>query len=867
MRTPLAAALGLTAACVPVAEPPALSGVEFVCDDVLASDDGPTCVLQRGGAASVRVWVPGEAPLLAVDGTQGAPHELRSVGEGSLMTIDLPEGAGELTLTRVGPRPGRWRLLFVWEARADGDAVADAFGEGRWHDCQRLAEEAYAAAQAERRPLRALQAIMSGAMCSAQRGDKSALWRWLAEVEQVPASPGFGELRRDEIRGTLLQHEGALHDALAALDRGLERSERLGATGLHAQLLTTRALTLIELGDFPGAIAAARAALDRGAHPYLGQCEEAVVRSDIAWALITSAERGDGAAWTAATVELEAALRIAASPAEECPREYVSAVRLNLARTALARRDAREAARWLDAAAAGLGADASVDLRAELVLLRARLGLITGAVDDVGESLARVDATVEPDLLLEAETLRGELAEARGELARAEADYARAHRRTLQRLGGLAHDHGAHRFVFDRLEATRGFVRLLVARDAAHEAARVVREVAGAEARLLARRREIVTASWAAAAERRLYLDARAEHERLLVERWDLRPSVRARLAADASRRASWHGAALYGDGVPAELVDTPLRKPPESEVLLSFFPITNDALLGFGITGSDVVIAPIAGVGRPPAATSVEELLMWSERLLAPFAAMIDGAAKVRVLPSFGWQALPFHAMPWRGRSLIDHVAVEYGLDLPPRDRGDVRASASALVVGDPLGDLEGARWEAEFVAERLRMRGTAVDVLVGRGADGIAVRARLPFVAHAHFAGHGDSLGAFGWHGTLKLAEGTHLSIPDILALDHVPRSVSLLTCEGGVSAGDPRSQKVALAAAFVLAGADAVFASTSELPADEAIIVAAALYDGLDRDMRTPLNIAYRAAMRRLAAEPVSASTWHSLRLWTP
>jgi hypothetical protein len=594
------------------------------------------------------------------------------------------------------------------------------------------------------------------------------------------------------------------------------------------------------------------------------------MRVNLAWVLLQGAER-TGTSWHEAEDELVAAVGMMEDEVSGCSDEALAMTRLNLARLSLLRGAPLAASRWLDEAAMVPADTASPELLGELHMLRARAGLAAGDLADAHAAADRAASVrdLPSELELDVLTTRAELSEADGRLFDAQELHEHAHRLTLARLGGLGHDQGAQRFVFDRLRATRGLVRLLHGLGDADAAFKVAREAASAEWRLLARRSALVRTRAASEAGRRTYLELRAEAERTLVERWDLPVAARAALAAASKRDAALHEASVLGDAITVDLGALPLRAPEAGEVLLLYLHIADDQLLGFAATASGVVTADIDLTGLPPPSspTNAAMLATWSERLLGPFTRAIATAERVRVLPSFGMQALPFHALPWNDGPLLAHTAVEYSLDLPLVQAPRGVQPRSALVIGDPQGDLEGARQEADDVTDALRKRGMVTQRLVGRAAEGLGVRAWLPQVDHLHYAGHSESAGRFGWRGLLRLSQGTALTIADIIALDRVPGTVSLLSCDGGVVNGDPRGQTMALATAFLFAGSHAVLASTIRLPAADAPAIAAALYDSAEGAMGLDLRSAYRAALLGPLARTLAPSTWQSLRLWVP
>jgi CHAT domain-containing protein len=141
-------------------------------------------------------------------------------------------------------------------------------------------------------------------------------------------------------------------------------------------------------------------------------------------------------------------------------------------------------------------------------------------------------------------------------------------------------------------------------------------------------------------------------------------------------------------------------------------------------------------------------------------------------------------HGVPWAactvdGAALVERTALAYlpgvgaALRLPV-----VPASGpgvEAVVVGDPLGDLRGARAEAETVAAALGAR-----ALLGAEASREQVAARLPASNWAHFAAHGVYEPEDPMSSGVELADG-RLTARQLLALGGT-RRVVLSTCESG-------------------------------------------------------------------------------------
>lgn len=861
MRRAVAVGLVALVACRGGTEAAPLHGVEFVCEEVISHADGSGCELVSGPDVEVRVWVPGELPEVWINDERAEPIAARAVEGGWRLTLRPSEGSAQIIVRRASPSPAEWRLPLVWRAEQTFDnTLGETYAAERWRDCKALAPVEFSAACAAGRWLRALTVARTGIECSIRDGDMAAVDRWLTDIERVPYGDDIRGLRRDELLISTLAERGVLYAIADTLERALARSVRLGTTISHSELLMRRSALLGDLGDLAGAVDAAEAALDPVAHPYMDDCDRVTQRVAIAWTLLQAASRTrEAVRLDEAEGELHTALALA-----EQYKCSPSVAYLNLAWVGLLAGAPQTAARWLDEAEPLAMKSGGWEL-AELNMLRARtliaMGDLVGArgaINRVGAELATTDLVM----------TRAELAEAEGDLLRAEELLAGEHRRNLERIGDVGHEQGVSRSVYDRLIATQALVRLMIVRGDGAAALAVAREAAAPEARLLAARH--ARSGSDVDAERRAYLGWRDTCEQRLVKHWERSGPGREALCAEARREAALLERRVIGDGIAVDMVGLSLQRPAAGEVFLLYFPLTRERVLGFAATAHAVFTAEIAAAEIPSAERGEldeEALAAASEALLEPFALAIDGARHVRVLPSFGRQSLPFHALPWRGQPLLIHADVETSLDLPAR-RELVEEGSSVLVLGDPQGNLADARVEAEAVAATLREGGAAVHSLVGKfEVTGPVLRAMLPEVEHLHYAGHSEHGGEFGWAGALRLSEGTALSIPDILTLRRVPATVSLLSCTSGVVEEDPRNQSVALATAFLIAGSRAVIATTSLLPAAEAPAIAAALYADAGEAAAFDLATAYRSAMLRALREQVSPGTWQSLRLWVP
>jgi tetratricopeptide (TPR) repeat protein len=251
---------------------------------------------------------------------------------------------------------------------------------------------------------------------------------------------------------------------------------------------------------------------------------------------------------------------------------------------------------------------------------------------------------------------------------------------------------------------------------------------------------------------------------------------------------------------------------------------------------------------------------------LLEPFHAEIARAERIRVLP-YGerlW-SVDFHALPFDAEPLLARHLVVYSLDLPTNPSPAPAGRHAALVVGDPLGDLWAAREEAKHVATVIDSwrSGWSLKQLESTDANAGAVRKALPGADFFHYAGHGIFEGYGGWDSGLKLADGSLLSLGDVLALPRVPTWIVLSTCEAGRSSKQAPGEGLGLANAFLLAGAQDVVAAPQ--PVDDRI--ARDMVVELYKNWRPGADLPFQLRRAQLASRQKHPSAWASFRLLEP
>jgi cellulose synthase operon protein C len=234
-------------------------------------------------------------------------------------------------------------------------------------------------------------------------------------------------------------------------------------------------------------------------------------------------------------------------------------------------------------------------------------------------------------------------------------------------------------------------------------------------------------------------------------------------------------------------------------------------------------------------------------------------------VLPFGRLRSVDFHALPFAHETLLAKIPVVYGLDLPTHPSTAPVGRPVALLVADPEGNLPEAQKESKKVADAVRGwgQGWTPKRLDGMDAKEDAVREALLGADLFDFAGHGafeDS----GWDSALLLADGSRLTPRDLLTLRRVPAWVVLSTCEGGRSSKEAPGEGIGLAQAFLLAGSQAVVATTRPVRDTEARDFVVELYQG----WRPGMDLAQQVRRAQLACGRKNpAGDWASFRLLEP
>ncbi len=690
----------------------------------------------------------------------------------------------------------------------------------------------------------------------------------LAAVAPPPGSPAEVLASLAYERGLLARLSGQPREALRRLAEAATEAERLGIAAYRAASEQQLALTLLGLGRFGDAearfAALAEIETERATDEADRACAAAELATNRGWTRLLAREAGDD---TGDPLPLLLAAREAYDRLAGCgARHQRGNARLNFALAHLQSGALDDAAADLAAArsltaTSTSAATATAEERLWQGEIEARLALARGRPKDALlrwqelEANARRSGSLE-DLWLAA------TGRARAERALAKVGAAlqalREAEDLLDRQAVSAQRSSRARWVAQREASARLRIELLLEQDRPAEAlsaarrsrARVLRQIEteGRIERLSGPQRERWQEAVGAyrAARRKCDEDAAAEWSSA-ADRLPLVRSARASRCTNAEEDLESAVAALgLGDENPGA---ESFRPPAAGELLLAFHPLDN----GWVAFAADASGVAVHRFDLPPSALANPEDL--SARLLAPFGEAIRRARRVRLLPYGPLREIDLHALPFDAAPLLAGRPVVYGLDLldrAPTPTVSTGTQPTALVIGDPRGDLSLSRKEAEAVERALRAGGWQVDTMHGEAATVDALLEALPRLALFHFAGHGVAGSADGG-GELLLGREQRLLATEILNLRNAPARIVLSGCETGLADPGAAVEGLGLAQAFLLRGATQVVAAIRPVPDRETEALFQAFYQppphgDSDLDLAVRLARVQAAALRR-------------------
>jgi tetratricopeptide (TPR) repeat protein len=874
-------------AAPPATRGPAADGsVEWAGCAVVHS--GPRC--QLAGDRRLTVWAPDEAIRrwrFTADGAPLPPAKQTRVQEGWRLTFTVPTAARGIAAGAVagGGEGPTWSLALVEPSdrdergRTEIDELLKTGKQGRAREAAtRLQQIAETGQEALRGPAQAAlgrvelargnlgraaialreamrAAHREGRISDEMRDGHALLWM-LTELEQrfteartvldglrplAAAYPEGGVLLAYS-EGLLAAATGDLRAALTDFRSAARIAERLEIHPIAGRSATelARILTLIGRQDEAVTI------LDQ-LPPDDDPCAQETRIVNRAWALIDAASRrgvGDDPRATAA-------VREAADRTGRCPDPHLRALAaVNAAEYALATGDAARAERLirdLESLPASGGASLSA-WRADVVgrwLLERRQPAQARARFEEQAALARAAGLGEEEF--RAEIGIGRAWAAAGRPRDAVAHFNKAQAWLERSLIGIPLAEGRGQFMTGHDEAVRHLVDALVDAGSAAEGMRAARLARSAELALAARLDRLSRLS---SGERRQWDDAVSRYAKIRraleeesAEDWKMPRAALEQARADRQLRAeNAHEAldAAFRVLVEAHRERPALAAPGRGQVDVAFFPGASRWIV----------------FARTPESTravrfSAEELASNARAasILERISRELSQARRVRLFAYGRSEAVDWEVVAWRAAPLISSVEVEYGqdLDLPRTGVGTAAGPVSALVIGDPSGDLAAADAEAASVARALA--GWQVLRLAGAAASRDAVLAALPTVRLFHYAGHATGPAAGAAFSALLLGDGARIDLGDLLAMPRVPEVVVLSACEAGAdafTAGGAAGSTVGLAHAFIASGARAVVAPTRAVGDSDARAFVSRLYAALGGRLDT-LPAAFRQAAK--------------------
>lgn len=230
----------------------------------------------------------------------------------------------------------------------------------------------------------------------------------------------------------------------------------------------------------------------------------------------------------------------------------------------------------------------------------------------------------------------------------------------------------------------------------------------------------------------------------------------------------------------------------------------------------------------------------------LRPIADEIDRKAHLTIVPYGASHLLPFHALPWRGESLIASKSVSY---LPSaaalrflRAPGEAGSVGPVLAISSPGGattqimpgqqrffpPLTAANAEAAYIKERF-----PESELLGPGHNDATidnVRTLAPRYPILHFAAHCCVSTAAPMATFILLAGGQRLNLYTLMGMELTSRLVVMSACSSGVGQVTRGDDLLGLTRGILAAGARSAVVTIWDLNDDSTAVLMAAFYDGL-------------------------------------
>jgi tetratricopeptide (TPR) repeat protein len=802
---------------------------------------GSVCV--PAASRELRLWVaaPPESRIEIRAGGQEIEAAGKAVQDGQSFSLKLPPEAERLeVLVATQKERASWSLSLA----AAGDKMAGAGPQAR--DVIREVDEKKGLLMADHRALRL-----------------GKVRKTLDSLRVPPQAPAELRYTVAYYRGLLANSEGDFRSALAAFQQAGAVAERMGWKNYQRMPEEMMALLLRVVGRSSESAQLFERLLRT---PAADPCVEARLLNNQAWSALLAREAGES--FGDPTPLLERALEKRAT----CQSATIESKGNTLFNLALAHLQAGRLpqAKDLLARAQEMEPHAPVTHRLWWLDLEARIALREQRPE---EALRRFGAlgklaaeTSSPDGRLRAAFGQARTYAALGDPAAALAVLRAAEALLDEQSLQIPIHEGRETFVATRQAVVSLHVEILLDQGrnaqalevARHARSRVLRQLesSGRLTSLPADRRARWVSLLTQYQARRTALEERAKDDwKLPVDRLQHEQAAR-KVEGEALKKLLDEAFLILG-GSAEPAGETPLSLRP-GELVLAYHPLPH-GWVGFAADGETVAVHRFE---LPPDLSRTAEL---SRRLLSPFRAAIRQARRLRILPSGPLQAVDFHALPFERDVLLASAPVVYGLDLPAAGSA-APPGRHALLVADPRENLLSALDEARAVGKALAAGSppwTTEELTAGQ-ASAATVRSRLAAADLLHYAGHGSFAGLGGWESGLLLAEGTRLTLGDLLTLERAPAWVVLSGCDTGRTAVETPVESLGLAQAFLLAGSRAVVASTRPVDDRAAPALFTALYRQWDRE--PDLAVAFQRA--ELAWRKTSPrADWPGFRLFEP
>ena len=801
--------------------------VEYAgCKAVLVP--GPLCVLDEERKLQLWVGAPGDAEIgIEVDGNRIAAAP-KPAPDGLGFSLILPAGAKRLDVLASSPEgEASWSLSFAENLLRD---VAIRLQAVHMH-------------------------ITNGRLAAARTA--------LQTLRLPPGAPAESRFEVTYYQGLLAEKEGDYRSATQEVQEALKVARRAELSRYRWMAEQKTAMLLLGVGRFDEAIRIFER-LRREPHG-LTPCEVAQVPANQAWAMLVAREAGEGPGDP--TPLLEASLATYDTCEKTTPADRMN-ILIDLAFAHL-QEGRRSQARALLDEARRLEPDPPLPLLLWWLDLDARIALLEGrpweALRQFEETEKLTSAASSPDDRLRAVFGRAQAHEALGDRDAALEVLRRAETLLDEQSLQVPLHEGRETFMSTRQALVNLHVELLLAEERNADAFQLVRHARSRLLRQLERRHSLAN----------LPPDRRAEWDRHLAEYQSQRAALEQRakdewtLPADrvdrdrAAREAEAEAVKKLLDRafqvLPRERSQEALPPPGPGELILAWHPLSR-GWAGFAAEGNAVRVRRFE---LPPDLRQLDRL---SAVLLDPFQESIRKAKRIRILPVGPLQAIDLHTLPFDGDVLLARAPVVYGLDLRRSTAPAEAGERHALVVADPRDNLPGALDEARKVLEALETGAHPwiTEELKSEEASVDAVRSRLESAGLLHYAGHGSFSGFGGWDSSLLLAEKTHLTLGDVLALERAPAWVVLSACDTGQSSAAGPVESLGLAHAFLLSGSHAVVASIRQANDRDVAEFFPLLYREWDRDSDLAQAL-QRAQLSWRRKNP--EADWQGFRLFVP